>query len=298
MLKYGLPLSIASILSAVLAQFYLTIMAIYVPNDALVGNYYVAQNFVVLITFFATPVTTMLFPAFSKLNPQTEGDLLRSAFQFSVKYASLIVVPVTVLVMVLAQPAIGTIFQDRYLEAPLFLALLSINYLYAAIGNLSLGNLLNGLGLTKFNMYLTLLTIAIGFPVGFLLISQFGIFGLIATTLTVGFPGFIIGLRYVKQHFGVAVNWPSSIKILFSSGIAGILTYTLISLLSLPDVVELALGVVAFVIFFVVAAVVSRTVTKADVKNVRDIVDSLGPLRRPLNLFVNLVEKLINAVQK
>jgi len=46
-------------------------------------------------------------------------------FQYSVKYAALIVVPVTVMVMVLAQPAIGTIFADKYVQAPLFLALLS-----------------------------------------------------------------------------------------------------------------------------------------------------------------------------
>jgi len=66
MLKYGLPLSIGAILTGFLTQFYGFIMAIFVTNNALIGNYSVALNFVVLITFFATPVTTMLFPAFSK----------------------------------------------------------------------------------------------------------------------------------------------------------------------------------------------------------------------------------------
>ena len=72
MLKYGLPLSIGAILAGFLTQFYSTIIALFVLNNALIGNYSVALNFVVLITFFATPVTTMLFPAFSKLDAKKD----------------------------------------------------------------------------------------------------------------------------------------------------------------------------------------------------------------------------------
>ena len=111
MLKYGLPLSIGAILSGFLTQFYSTIMAIFVTDNSLIGNYSVALNFVVLITFFATPVTTMLFPAFSKLDAKKDREVLKNVFQYSVKYAALIVVPVTAMVMALAQPAIGTIFE-------------------------------------------------------------------------------------------------------------------------------------------------------------------------------------------
>ena len=111
MLKYGLPLSIGAILAGFLTQFYSTIMFIFVTDNSLIGNYSVATNFVVLITFFATPVTTMLFPAFSKLDAKKDREVLKNVFQYSVKYAALIVVPVTAMVMALAQPAISTIFE-------------------------------------------------------------------------------------------------------------------------------------------------------------------------------------------
>ena len=52
MLKYGLPLSIGAILSGFLTQFYSFIMAIFVTDNALIGNYSVALNFVVLNYFF------------------------------------------------------------------------------------------------------------------------------------------------------------------------------------------------------------------------------------------------------
>ena len=175
MLQYGLPVSIGSILTGFLGVFYNYVMAFYVTSNATIGNYNVANNFVVLITFFAFPVTTMMLPAFSKIDPKKDNESLKNVFQYSVKYAALIVVPVTAMVMALAQPAISTIFQDKYVQAPLFLALPSITYLYSAFGNLSVGNLIIGQGYTKFSLILNVLTAAIGFPLGFVLISHFGV---------------------------------------------------------------------------------------------------------------------------
>ena len=298
MLKYGLPLSIGAILSGFLAAFYGIIMPLFVTDNALIGNYSVALNFVVLITFFATPVTTMLFPAFSKLDAQKDKEVLKNVFQYSVKYAALIVVPVTVMVMALAQPAIGTIFEDKYVQAPLYLALLSVNYLFSAFGTLSAGNLLNGQGYTKYNLKLTLLTVIIGFPLSFVLVSQFGIIGLIVTTTVVGFPSLFLILCFIKKNFGVSLDWVSSSKIVFSSGAAGLLTYVVLSLLQFSSPIKLGLGVVVFVIAFLLLAVVTQTINKADLVNVRAIVNALGPLRKPLALVLNLIEKLMNTVNR
>jgi O-antigen/teichoic acid export membrane protein len=302
MFKYGLPLSIGTILAGLLTTFYSNIMAIYVTDNASIGNYSVALNFVVLITFAATPVTSILFPAFSKLdsnNPQDKA-LLKNVFQFSVKYAALVVVPVAVIVMSLSQPAIETIFADKYLEAPLYLALLSVPYIYAAFGNLSIGNIINAQGFTKYNLRLIIYTAAVGFPLSFFLISLFGIVGLILTTIIVGVPGIILGLRFIKTHFDVSVDWASSIKILFSSGVAGAVTYCVTSLLGYNKSVafspiNLVIGVFVFVVVFVFTAILSRTINRADIDFLRYIASSLGPLRGPLFWLIRLVEKLMDA---
>jgi O-antigen/teichoic acid export membrane protein len=293
MFKYGLPLSIGTIISGFLTQFTSYILAIYVINNAAIGNYNVALNFAVLITFFATPVTTMLFPAFSKLNPQKDKEVLKNIFQYSVKYAALIVVPVTAMVIALAQPGIGTIFGDKYIQAPLYLALLSASYLYAAFGNLSAANLIIGQGYTTFNLKLTILTAAIGFPLSFVLISQFGVIGIIVTSLTVGLPGLFISLRFIKKHFEASVDWVSSAKILFSSAIAAILTYFLISQLTFSSPIQLVIGIIVFLVVFIAATLVTRTVNRTDVSNLREIVNVLGPLRKPLRFLLNLFEKLM-----
>ena len=294
MLVYGLPLSIGSILGGFLTQFYSFIMAYFVTDNSLIGNYSVAVNFVVLITFFATPVTTMLFPAFSKLDAKKDKETLRNVFQYSVKYAALIVMPVTALVMALSQPAISTIFADKYVQAPIYLALLAVIYLFSALGSLSTGNLINGQGYTKYNLWLGLLTVAIGFPLSFVLVSQFGIIGLIVTTTITPIPSLFLGLRFIKKKFGVCLDWVSSSKITFSAGATGLITYFIVSLLPFSSIVQLALGVLVFVVVFILLAVITKTLNEADLVNVRGIANAMGPLRKPLALIINLIEKLMN----
>ena len=293
MFKYGLPISIGGIITGFLAQFYSYILAIYVSNNAIIGNYNVALNFVVLITFFSLPVTTMLFPAFSKLDAQKDQALFENVFQYSVKYASFIVVPVTAMVIALAQPGIGTIFGNKYGEAPLYLTLLSITYLYTAFGSLSAGNLINGQGYTKFNLRMSILTVAIGFPLSFILISNFGVLGLIVTSLVVSLPSLFLSLRFIKKRFGISLDWVSSGKILLSSGLAAIISYFLISQLTFSNPIKLIIGLIAFLIVLIVTSLLTQTVTQGDISNLREITNGLGILRKPLNIIINLLEKLM-----
>jgi O-antigen/teichoic acid export membrane protein len=255
------------------------------------------MNFVVLITFFASPITTMLFPAFSKLDHKKDGETLKNVFQFSVKYASLLVVPAAALVMSLSEPAVSTLFDATYSTAPLFLALLAITYVYTAFGSLSTGNLINGQGDTTFNMYMTVLTAAIGVPMGLVLILNFGVLGLIVPTLVAGLPSLFISLFWVKKRYGVTMDWVSSAKILLSSAIAAALTYILVSALSFSSAIRLVLGVVFFVLVFVAATLFTKTVDKADLKNLRGMLSALGPLSQPLNAVLNLIERLMTALK-
>ncbi len=297
LIKYGLPVSIGVILSGFLGVFYNYVLAIYVINNSIIGNYNVANNFVVLITFFSMPVTTMLLPAFSKLDPKKDTETLKNIFQSSVKYASLIVVPVSTMVIALSQPGIRTIFQNSYTEAPFFLSLLSITYIYTAFGNLSISNLIVGQGYTTFSLKTTILSVAIGFPLSFLLIFQFGVIGLIVAMLTAGLPSLLLSLRFIKRHFDVSIDWVSSGKIILSSAIAAILTYLIIFELPVHSLIQLIIGVSAFVIIFILIAVFTRTISIADMTNLRLLSGGLGPLSKPVNYVLNIIEKLMRALR-
>jgi O-antigen/teichoic acid export membrane protein len=294
MLRYGFPLSIGGILTGFLLQYYSFLLYIYVSDNAIIGNYAIAQNFVVLINFFATPVTTMMFPAFSKLDYRIDQETLKNVFQTSVKYASLLVVPVAVMIMALAQPAISTLFGNQYIEAPLFLALLALTYLYPLVGSLSAGNLINGQGQTTFNLVVAVITAVVGFPLGFILISNYGVLGLIVTGLTAVVPGAVLSLHFIKKRYDVTVHWKSSAKILLSSAIATVLTYAVIMQLSFwTSLLQLIVGVAVFTIGYLATAILTKAFNQEDLNNLREMFRALGPLQRLFNIILDLIEKLM-----
>jgi Polysaccharide biosynthesis protein len=59
--------------------------------------------------------------------PQKDRGTLQNVFQYSVKYAALLVVPIAALVICLAEPAVSTLFGQTYASAPLFLVLLALS---------------------------------------------------------------------------------------------------------------------------------------------------------------------------
>jgi O-antigen/teichoic acid export membrane protein len=294
MLHYGLPLSIDSIISMFQSQFYIFLLPIFVAPD-LIGNYGIATTFVVIITFFATPVSTMLFPAFSKLNPKKDEKMFKNFFQFSVKYASLLVVPAAAMVIALSKPGISVLFPN-FTAAPLFLSMLSISYIYIAFGTASASNLINGQGQTRFTLKLALLDFSIGFPLGILLISHFGVVGLIATTLTSGIPSLIISLNWIKKHYGVTVDWSSSVKILLSAALASVATYAL-TLLIHNNWLALLVGAITFLIIFILCIIIIKAVNENDLLTIRESTLTSGPIRRLVIFVLRIVERLMMSIQ-
>jgi O-antigen/teichoic acid export membrane protein len=184
-----------------------------------------------------------------------------------------------------------------YLAAPLFLALLAVNYLLTAAGNLSIGNFINSQGQTRFNLKLALLTSAIGFPLSVILISQFGVIGLIITTITATIPSLIIALIWLKKHYGVTVGWSSSARIALSATVAAAITYVLISQVAFSNWTALIVGAIVFLCSFVLAVLLTRAINRTDINSLRDMLSVLGPLRRPINFCLKIIEKLITLLR-
>ena len=333
MLKYATPLSISTIITGFLAQAYVPIYGYFFKEEnTLLGNYFIALNFVVLISFFAIPITNMLFPAFSKLDIKKDKTTLKNVFQSSVKYFALIVVPVAAIVMCLATPAVTTIYANDKPSAPLFLALLSISYLFSATGNLSVSNIINSQGKTGLNLKFALITAAIGFPLGVLLIKYYGIFGLIATSIFAPIPSLILSLIWVKKHYELTVDWVSSAKILLSAAITAIFTYlivnyiprlhtihsivntilhaihsiintiypplsTLISETTIMSTIQLGIGTIFFIITFTGIIILTKTLSIHDINNLQNMTTNIGPITKIVHITLNTMEKIMKKLK-
>lgn len=289
MLRYGFPLSISKILIGFLAQFYSFMMVIYC-TDAMIGNYQVAAQFATILTFFTTPISTVLFPAFSKINPNKESELLQTVFTFSVKYTAILLVPSTVAMMALSQPMISTLFGEKWVYASFFLVLYVIGNLYALFGNLSLGSFLAGVGETKTQMKLSLIQLAFGIPLGFLLIPSFGIVGLIIGNIASSAPIVFLGLYWVWKKYKAKVDFVSSFKILFASAIAAAASFIAISIITFADWAELALGGLIFLAVYLILAPLIDAINQTDINNLRAMFAGLGMISKLLEIPLTLME--------
>ena len=224
MLNYGVPLSIGFIISNVQVQIYAFIVIPFTTN-AIYGNFQTAINFALLLTFFTTPIATVLLPAFAKLDPENERELLKTVFTSSVKYTSILVVPATMALMALSGPMIGALFGEKYVYGPFFLTLYVVSNLLAVVGSLSVTGLLSGLGETNILMKQSIITLIIGIPLSLLLIPTLGITGLLLTTIFDGVPSLIWVLRWVWRRHGAKPDFQSSARILTASTLAAIPAY-------------------------------------------------------------------------
>jgi O-antigen/teichoic acid export membrane protein len=292
MFHYALPLSFSNMFNSFLIQFYTFIIAIFASNF-LIGNYSVANNFTILLGFLSTPITTMLFPAFSKLNANNDKETLQIVFKSSVKYSTLFVVPATVAVMALANPIVSVLFGNKYGSAPLFLALLAVTYLTTSCGSLSAGNLISGQGETKLYLKLAGVSLVVGVILAFLTVPTFGVIGLILTMILDGIPGLVIGLHWIKVHYDATVDWLASAKILISSAVSGVIVFIFVSLVGLSSWSELILGLLIFAASFLLSVLATRALRKPDIDNLRMMNSGLGFISGIINKILNVLEKLV-----
>ena len=299
MLRYGLPLSISTILLGLLTQFYSLMMGHYIPDtnigNSMIGNYSAALNFAVLLTFLTVPISTVLFPAFAKLDTHNEQELIKTVFASSVKYTAILLMPATMIVMSLSTPIVNTLFGETYSYAPLFLALYVISNLYAAAGSLILNSFLTGLGETRMVAKQAVLTLIIGLSLGFVLIPNFGVFGAVIGTivgsLLAGVPSLVWGLHWIWKRYGAKAEFASSLRILAASAFAAIISFFTTVVLQTHPWIQLVIGTATFLISYILAAPLIGAVTQSDIDTLRIMFSGLGAVSRIVNIPLRVAEK-------
>jgi len=303
MLKYGVPLAVSNIVMGFLPLLFNFLMVIYAGN-AMYGDYLAAVNFSVLLTFFTVPISTVLFPAFAKLNAKEESDLLKTVFASSVKYTAVLVVPATMAMMVLSNPIVNTLFgytptgDPKYAFAPFFLTLAVVANLFTVIGNISMGTFLTGIGETKLLMKQGLLTLIIGLPLAFVLVPPFGVVGGIIGVVASGVPSMIWGLYWIWKNYKVKADFRISAKILAASSLASAATFLLLSVLNAADWIRLVSGVIVFLVLYLTTAPLIGAINQADVSNFRAMLSGLGIVSKLLEIPLKFIEKPLQMRKK
>ena len=290
LLRFGVPLAVGSIIIGILSQFNWFVVARFV-DVAMIGNFRIANNFAVFLTFVTIPISTVLFPAFSKLDPKNERELLKTVFTSSVKYTALFLVPTTMALMVLSKPMIGTIYGGKWLDAPYFLFLGVISSLFTIFGNLSSTSLLTAMGETKMLMKANALVLFIDVPVALLLIPKFGVPGAIFTGIIAGIPAWFVFVYWTWKRFGAKADFQSSARIFLSSALAGGATYLFLSLFDAANWMRLSIGLLLFLAVYLVVTPLVGGINQTDIDNLRVMFSGLGVLSKLFGVLLFLVEQ-------
>lgn len=295
LLGFGFPLAITNIITGFGGQLYNFLAGRYCSKWDF-GNYNAANTLLVPLPVLTLPISMVMFPAYSKVDSKGEKTLLDSAFKLAVKYVALLIVPVAALIIGLSEPLKNIIFGQQFPDAPLYLTLSAIIYLYTSIGYLNFGPLLKGQGYTKTIMIGGLIGLIIGIPTSFLLIPKLGIIGLILTNIIAITAMIIYFLIIVKRKLNVSIEWNSSFKILLAGIVTAFTAYFLQMWMNRHPILELLIGGFAGLSIYILVILVTRALTMEDVHNLKIIFGSIRPLKRVLKPHAKRIEEILKKV--
>jgi len=109
MVRFGFPLFSSGLLLSFLSQFQMLVLAWFV-SDFEIGNFRAASNFLSLLGVLVVPISTALFPAFSKFDLNSEKGELGRFFRYSLRYILLVIVPASVLVALVSRDLVYFVY--------------------------------------------------------------------------------------------------------------------------------------------------------------------------------------------
>lgn len=296
MIGYGFPLYLSSLLSVFLGQYQLMILAYYV-SDFDIGNFNAAVNMSTMINILAVPITTSLFPAFAKLNPKSERDEIKRLFDRAVKYSSIIIIPVSVIVMIFSKELVRLFYGSNYLSASSYLSLYVIIFLYAGLGSLILGSFFNGIGETRIMFWITLINGITLIPSAFIFTKLYAIPGLITAILLSNLTSLIYALITAYRKFAIAPNFNSLSRVYLASILSTILILPLFYV-SFNYLVKLFLGSFLYLACYLTILPLIKGLHNSDIENLKLIFDSLSVVKTLMKPILFYERTIINKFKK
>ena len=287
-LSYGLPLYLATAIAILIGQLQLIFLAHNVP-DSDIGGFQAALNFQALFLVFLTPIITSLLPAFSKLSSNDEGRGVDLLFNTSVRYSSLLMVPLSVAAMALSPQLMEVVYGHEYLRAAPYLALYAAGFLYVSLGYGILGSLFNGIGETGLTLRLNLVTLLAFLPAAYALTPHLGVIGLLASILLSNLIASIYGLFVARRRLGVRLRVKSLHKIYLSAFMAAIPPILISNFSELPPLVTLLIGGATYLVAYFTALTVLRSASRMDLESLERVFSGT-PLISPIVRFLVRVE--------
>ncbi len=267
MLEFGLPLFFGGLLTGIAGKLQGFLLSWFV-SDEVFGNYHVAMNFSMLVGLVTGSIAVTLFPAFSKLSHFLEPEKARGAFMGSVRYTSLFVIPIIILMAVVSEPMIYVLYTVRYPDAPMYLVLMLAPTLLVGLGSLSMGNFFNSQGDTRTSMKIGLVNSIVSILLSPVLIWKWGVSGLLVTLIISSVTGNMFANFVLRKRYGFHSDVRHTFKTLVCSVISASVSYGVIQFLPISvPIFSLIMGSVVFFVVYLFLIPVMGVIDQGDIAN-------------------------------
>jgi len=196
LLGIAIPFALISIFSRVYGSLD-SVMLSKMVGDKAVGWYSVAMKIPFALQFIPAALAAAIFPAFSH-NFVHDKEQLKNTFDRVMRFLTIIVLPISLGVAILAKPIILFFYGEQYLPAAWPLTILMLGLFFVFV-NFPLGSLLSGCDRQVLNTKLVGVTMIINIILNIILIPKYSFTGASLAFLASHSFLFIISMIYARQ---------------------------------------------------------------------------------------------------
>ncbi|MEM0010752.1 MAG: oligosaccharide flippase family protein [Candidatus Bathyarchaeia archaeon] len=296
MIRYGLPLYISSLLAMLLNQYQLILLASYASNIE-IGSFKAATNISSILTILIIPITTALLPAFSKIESTNVKEDLEKFLNLSVKYSSLIMLPVTILVMVLSKDLVNIIYGQGYSLSATYLTLYISIYLLMAIGYQVIESLFNGIGETGLTLKTYLASLIVFLPLSTLLTQQYKVIGIIVAQIVSSTILTFYGINLLVRRLKINFNIKSQLRIIAISILSAFPIIAFLKISPLTEIFNLVLCTLIYLATYFTLIPASKAINLQELQNMEQILGRIRILSPIAKLIMKYENKLLTFAQ-
>jgi O-antigen/teichoic acid export membrane protein len=281
----------------IITQYQSIVLAFFTSN-AEIGNFSAAANFGALIGVVATPVATALFPAFAKLDLRTQKKNLERMLELSVRYATVLILPVTIAIACLSRDLIRAVYGASYNFASTYLALYVCVFLLTGLGYQVLGNFFNGIGKAKETLKMGLVQLAIFIFTAPPMTWLYRVPGLIAALLLSALVATVFALSLLAGTYGMHLDLRGSLAALAAATASALPILPLVYHSPLPSFMNSLVGAAIYLAAYLTLAPAFKAIKRSDIEILSPLLGRITILKPATDLIFSYETKLLYLVDR
>ncbi|NIR51526.1 polysaccharide biosynthesis protein [candidate division KSB1 bacterium] len=263
-LRYSVPLGIAQILWGLNRQIDKYVVAAFLPVTVY-AVYVVGSWEIPIVPTIAYSVASVMMPSFVGYFLNDEKDQLLSLWFRAIEKVAIVVLPLTILFLLVAEEFIVVLFSEAYIDAALPFRIYTLILLHRVA---AYSSLLKAIGETRTITYSAILLIVTNFILSIPLVMVMGIAGPPTATLLANVVSWLYVLTRIKDRLGISFRevfpFRSYARTLAVAGLSAVPVYFIASILHSSYAITLTWKAVMYLAIYAGMATLVRVVQGED----------------------------------